>query len=85
MGLRHIFERRRTSGAATWWPPSLERPPSSPTLLIWGDADPIGTPEVGRGAAEAIPDARLEVLPAGHSPWLAQPDRTAELVSEFVR
>jgi pimeloyl-ACP methyl ester carboxylesterase len=56
-----------------------------PTLLIWGDADPIGTPEVARRAADAIPDARLEVLPAGHSPWLAQPDHTAELVTDFVQ
>ncbi|MGH3508322.1 MAG: alpha/beta fold hydrolase [Nocardioidaceae bacterium] len=35
-----------------------------PTLLIWGDSDPVGCVEAARTAADLIPDARLEVLPA---------------------
>jgi len=55
------------------------------TLLLWGDHDPFGDAAVARATARAIPDARLELLPAGHGPWLGHPDRVAELVSEFVR
>jgi hypothetical protein len=33
---------------------------------------------------DLIPNSRLEVLPAGHAPWLGNPGRTAELVSGFV-
>jgi pimeloyl-ACP methyl ester carboxylesterase len=36
-----------------------------PTLLIWGDADPISPVAVGRRLAELLPDARLEILPGG--------------------
>jgi len=57
----------------------------APTLLIWGDRDPVGSVAVARAAAGMIPDAQLEVLDAGHVPQLGHPDRTAELVSTFVR
>ena len=56
-----------------------------PTLLIWGDEDPVGSVEVAREAARHIPEARLEVLPGGHVPYLGNPLRAAELLSEFVR
>jgi pimeloyl-ACP methyl ester carboxylesterase len=36
-----------------------------PTLVIWGEHDPVGAVEVGQATAKLIPDARLEVLPAG--------------------
>lgn len=55
------------------------------TLLVWGDHDPVGAVKVAEATAELIPNARLEVLPTGHGPWLGNPDRTAELVSKFVR
>lgn len=56
-----------------------------PTLLIWGDRDPVGATDAARMAAAAIPGARLEVLPAGHVPYLGHPERVSELVSGFVR
>jgi pimeloyl-ACP methyl ester carboxylesterase len=56
-----------------------------PTLLVWGDHDPIGAVKVAEATAKLLPNAQLEVLPAGHAPWLGNPDRTAELVSKFVR
>jgi pimeloyl-ACP methyl ester carboxylesterase len=58
---------------------------SVPTLLIWGDHDPVGSVDVARAAAGLIPDAGLEVLPAGHVPQLGHPERVAALVSGFVR
>jgi pimeloyl-ACP methyl ester carboxylesterase len=56
-----------------------------PTLLIWGDHDPVGTAEVARETARLIPRAQLELLPAGHVPYLGHPQRVTELVSAFVR
>lgn len=55
-----------------------------PTLLIWGRNDPLGGPEAARQVADAIPDSRLELLDAGHGPWLGHPDTVATLIEEFV-
>jgi pimeloyl-ACP methyl ester carboxylesterase len=56
-----------------------------PTLVLWGNQDPVGSIPVARAVAELIPNARLEVLPTGHGPWLGQPTRTATTVANFVR
>jgi surfactin synthase thioesterase subunit len=58
---------------------------TTPTLLIWGDHDPVGTVDAARSVAGLIPDARLEVLPGGHVPYLGNPERVSDLLSEFVR
>ena len=55
-----------------------------PVLMIWGDRDPVVPVAQARAAAAEIPDARLEVLPAGHVPQLGNPDRVARLLEEFV-
>jgi pimeloyl-ACP methyl ester carboxylesterase len=55
-----------------------------PTLMVWGERDPLVSVSVARAVAELIPRARLEVLAGGHMPWLGQPDQTAALVAEFV-
>jgi pimeloyl-ACP methyl ester carboxylesterase len=54
---------------------------SAPTLFIWGDQDPVGSVEVARDVVRLLPDARLEVLPAGHVPQLGHPQRVAAMVS----
>ena len=56
-----------------------------PTLMIWGDHDPVVSVAAAQAVAELIPAARLEVLPAGHVPQLGYPDRVAELLEEFAR
>jgi pimeloyl-ACP methyl ester carboxylesterase len=56
-----------------------------PTLMIWGDHDPVVSVADARAAADLIPDARLEVLPAGHVPWLGNPERVAALLEDFIR
>lgn len=38
---------------------------SMPTLLIWGDADPISPVAVGERLAAALPHAKLHVIPGG--------------------
>jgi pimeloyl-ACP methyl ester carboxylesterase len=57
---------------------------TAPTLLIWGDREPLGSVEVAQHIARLIPNATLEVVPAGHAPWLGQPDLTAKLINEFA-
>jgi pimeloyl-ACP methyl ester carboxylesterase len=55
-----------------------------PTLVVWGERDPVGTIPVARALTELIPNGRLEVLPAGHGPWLGEPTRTAAAVLAFM-
>src|SRR5262249_26374083 len=63
--------RRSFPGASAWITDSRASPPlpveriAAPTLLIWGDADPISPVAVGKHLAERIPHARLPVLPGG--------------------
>lgn len=58
---------------------------AAPTLMIWGDHDPVVSVADAHAVAELMPDARLEVLPAGHVPQLGNPDRVAQLLEEFAR
>ena len=55
-----------------------------PTLMIWGDHDPLVPVPQARAVAGLIPDAVLEVLPAGHVPQLGHPQQVALLVERFV-
>ena len=55
-----------------------------PTSLVWGERDPLGNSAVASAVAGLIPAARLKVLPAGHGPWLGEPERTAAAVMSFV-
>ncbi len=58
---------------------------SVPTLLIWGDSDPIIPAEHGRIAHEAMPGSRLELLEGvGHFPQLERPRRLSKLLAEFI-
>ena len=70
--------------AARIGPDDLRRVPV-PTLMIWGDHDPLVPASQARIVAEMMPNARLEVLPAGHVPQLGNPERVARLVAEFAR
>ncbi|TFV90131.1 alpha/beta fold hydrolase [Oxalobacteraceae bacterium OM1] len=39
---------------------------SQPTLLLWGDADPLSPVAVGRRLLELLPNARMHVVPGGN-------------------
>jgi pimeloyl-ACP methyl ester carboxylesterase len=57
-----------------------------PTLLVWGARDRLIPSWHGVAAAEQIPGSRVEVFErAGHFPHLDEPERFAQLVTEFVR
>jgi pimeloyl-ACP methyl ester carboxylesterase len=56
----------------------------APVLFIWGKDDVYGRPEIGRRAVELIPDARLEIAPGNHAPFLNDPQRCASLIEEMA-
>lgn len=57
---------------------------ASPTLVVVGERDVV-RPEHTRLLVDALPDARLVVVPrAGHLLPLCAPDRLAALVTEFL-
>ncbi len=57
-----------------------------PTLVIVGEDDIITPPEVARSIAEAIPGARLEVIPqAGHLAPLENPSATNRVILDFLK
>lgn len=53
-----------------------------PTLLIWGDADPISSLAVGERLRALMPDARLHVVPGGGHDLV---ETRAGEVAEIVR
>jgi pimeloyl-ACP methyl ester carboxylesterase len=56
-----------------------------PTMLVWGENDPIIPVRHGRRAHDLIPGSRLEVFPeAGHFPHGTDPYRFARVLREFV-
>ncbi|MPZ73261.1 MAG: hypothetical protein GEU74_08535 [Nitriliruptorales bacterium] len=55
-----------------------------PTLMIWGDHDPVGSLDAARAAAALIPHGRVVELPTGHAPWFGQPERTAREITNFL-
>lgn len=57
-----------------------------PTLLIHGERDPLMPLAAAQWLAAQIPDARLDVFEGcAHAPFLSQPDRFAQRISEFAR
>lgn len=55
-----------------------------PVLLIWGDRDPFGGVDIAREFAAGLPDATLNILPAGHAPWMELAHPVAALVGDFL-
>ena len=56
-----------------------------PTLVIWGERDPLGGVPVAQELTRVIPHAHLEILPTGHGPWLGRPVETATAITDFLR
>ncbi len=56
-----------------------------PTLILWGDADPIIPVDHARAAHAAIPGSRLEIFEGvGHFPQREAPERFVEVLRDFV-
>lgn len=57
-----------------------------PTLLVWGDRDPIIPIEHARAALARIPHAQLEVFSgAGHFPHREDPHRFVRTLDQFMK
>jgi pimeloyl-ACP methyl ester carboxylesterase len=57
----------------------------APALVVWGEHDRIVPLSAGKRYAEALPNARLEVVPGcGHFVEMERPAELAELVGAFV-
>jgi pimeloyl-ACP methyl ester carboxylesterase len=80
--------RREYPNAAEWIMtarPNLEHELfqiRQPTLLLWGDNDPISPVAVGRRLAELLPAAELHIVPAGDHGFVSE--RPREIV-DLVR
>lgn len=56
-----------------------------PTLVVHGDRDPICPAGAGRAMADAIPGARLALVPgAGHAPFVSRPAELAAALLPFL-
>lgn len=83
--------RRSFPKATSWITDGSAAPPlpvekiAAPTLLIWGDADPISPVAVGRHLAERLPNARLEIVPGGdHDVASTHADLVARLIARHL-
>jgi pimeloyl-ACP methyl ester carboxylesterase len=57
----------------------------APTLLVWGERDPMVPARLASAYERAIPDTRLVVIPrAGHVPMAERPDQFARAVLDFA-
>ena len=58
---------------------------SVPSLLVWGEADPVIPVAHGRAAHAAMPGSRFEVFEGvGHFPQLERPYEFARLLADFI-
>lgn len=53
---------------------------ATPVQFAWGQDDVYGGPEIARRPVALMPDARLEVVPGKHAPFLDDPERCAALI-----
>ena len=53
-----------------------------PVLFIWGQDDVYGRPRHRETSRPSIPDARLEIVPGNHAPFLDDPRQCASLIAE---
>src|SRR2546423_1202373 len=56
----------------------------APTLVISGSEDPAAPPDHGRRIVDAIPGARLLIVPAAHLANLEVPDRVTKALLEHL-
>lgn len=57
-----------------------------PTMVIVGDSDPLTPPDLAREIADAIPGARLVIIPnSGHMSTIEQPEAVNLALVEWIR
>jgi pimeloyl-ACP methyl ester carboxylesterase len=57
----------------------------APALLVWGDDDKVVPQSAAKRYAEALPNAKLEIVKGcGHCVDMEQPETLAKLVTDFI-
>jgi pimeloyl-ACP methyl ester carboxylesterase len=57
-----------------------------PTLIVWGEQDPLIPVSHAYRAHDSIPGSRLEIFPgAGHFPYLDDPEHFARILIDFMQ
>jgi pimeloyl-ACP methyl ester carboxylesterase len=80
--LRAVIDR---SGQAVSAANRLHLVSDIPTLIVWGDADPIIPLDHAHAAHAAMPGSRLEIFEGvGHYPHCEDPERFVALLTEFI-
>jgi pimeloyl-ACP methyl ester carboxylesterase len=89
-----MMARSREATGRYAWTPYMHNPKLKqrlhrvhiPTLVLWGEADRVVTPDYGRELAAAIPGAHFDTIAgAGHFPHLEQPDAFARHIADFLQ
>jgi pimeloyl-ACP methyl ester carboxylesterase len=81
-GMANFYRAMRRSRSLR----SLIRPIELPTLMIWGDRDPVFTRETTENFGEWVPNLRVEhIEKAGHFVQTDAPERVNELLIAFLR
>lgn len=89
-----LMARSREATGRYAWTPYMHNPKLKqrlhririPTLVLWGEADRVVTPDYGRAFAAAIPGARFDTIAAsGHFPHLEQPGSFARRITDFLQ
>jgi pimeloyl-ACP methyl ester carboxylesterase len=58
---------------------------TAPTLLIWGEKDPIMKEEMRRSLRRALPAAQVRIFPGlGHNPLWEDPRACAQVINAFL-
>ncbi|PJZ51805.1 alpha/beta hydrolase [Leptospira adleri] len=96
--LTRIEERKRVEGsknvrAAIWKSFSDERHDlrekvakiTAPTLIVWGEMDPVIVPELGERLHDKIKGSRLVFLKTGHVPFAEDPEGFLEAAIPFLK
>jgi pimeloyl-ACP methyl ester carboxylesterase len=83
--------RQSFPDAAGWITEARASPPlpveriTAPTLLIWGDVDPISPVAVGKHLAMRLPNARLHVVAGGdHDVAQTHAEQVASLIAQHL-
>lgn len=56
----------------------------APTLLVWGERDPLTSPALGELLQALLPQSRLVVLPGAHVPMFERPEAFNRALLEFL-
>jgi pimeloyl-ACP methyl ester carboxylesterase len=89
-----VHARNRDALCLYGWQPFMYNPNlprwlsriAVPTLVLWGAADGVVSPDYGRAYGWRIPGARFELIPeAGHHPEIEQPEAFAAHVTAFLK